>query len=72
MLKAYLFTKTRLADVRDHVSALRDDESGAALIEYAMLIGLVAVAGVAALTALNGSIGAAFGRIGADLTANVK
>jgi len=68
MLKAYLTSKTRLLDIRDRFAAFNTDESGAALIEYAMIIGLVAVAAVAALTALNGQISDAFGRIGTHLT----
>jgi Flp pilus assembly pilin Flp len=67
MLKAYLISKNRFLDIRDRFAALKADESGAALIEYAMIVGLVAVAAVAALTALNNNIGAAFGRIGGHL-----
>ena len=68
MLKAYLTAKSRYLDIRDRFAALKADESGAALIEYAMIVGLVAVAAVAALTTLNTQIGAAFGRIGTHLT----
>jgi Flp pilus assembly pilin Flp len=67
MLKAYLSTKTRFMDLRDRFAALSTDESGAALIEYAMIIGLVAVASIAALTALNTNIGDALGRVGGHL-----
>lgn len=67
MLKAYLSTKTRFMDLRDRFAALSTDESGAALIEYAMLVGLVAVACVTALTALKGDISTAFNTIGSKL-----
>jgi Flp pilus assembly pilin Flp len=69
MLQAYVSTKTRLMDLRDRVTGLRRDESGAALIEYALVIGLVAVVCVTALTTLQGQIGAAFGVIGGKLAA---
>jgi len=68
MLKAYLTAKSRYLDIRDRFAALKADESGAALIEYAMIVGLVAVAAVAALTALNTQIGGAFNRIGGHLS----
>jgi pilus assembly protein Flp/PilA len=71
MLKAYLSTKTRFLDMRDRFAALKADESGAALIEYAMIVGLVAVAAVTALTTLNGTIGNAFGVIGNKLSSNI-
>jgi Flp pilus assembly pilin Flp len=56
MLKAYLFTKSRWLDVRDRFAALQQDESGAALIEYAMLIGLIAVAAAAAIIPVSGHL----------------
>jgi pilus assembly protein Flp/PilA len=72
MLKAYLFTKSRYLDIRDRFAAFRADESGAALIEYAMIVGLVAVAAVTALTTLNGTIGNAFSTIGNKISTNIK
>jgi pilus assembly protein Flp/PilA len=72
MLKAYLISKTRLLDIRDRFTALKADESGAALIEYAMIVGLVAVAAVTALTTLNSTIGNAFATIGTKLTTAIN
>lgn len=43
MLKQYLKASTALADFKDR---LRRDESGAALVEYSILIGLITVAAV--------------------------
>lgn len=68
MLKAYVAAKSRLTNFQDHLKSLRDDESGAAMIEYALLLGLIAVASVGALTALEGNLGTAFQNLGAELT----
>lgn len=46
----------------------RKDESGAALVEYALLIGLMAVAVIAAAGALTPSLTQAFGKVGTQLT----
>jgi pilus assembly protein Flp/PilA len=45
------------------------DESGAALVEYGILVGLIAVVCVAAITLLGTTIVAVFNTINADLTA---
>ena len=50
------------------LSKLKRDESGAALIEYALLVGLVAVLCIAALGLLQTRIAAAYGAIGTHLT----
>jgi Flp pilus assembly pilin Flp len=68
MLNAYLHTKSRLMDWRDRLAALKSDDNGAALIEYALVIGLVAVVAVTALTALQGQISTALGSIGGHLS----
>ena len=53
MLKTYIAAQTQLANVKDHVTSLRErierDEDGAALIEYSILIGLITVAAVATI-----------------------
>jgi Flp pilus assembly pilin Flp len=67
MLKAYLFTKMRLLDVRDRFAALQADESGAAMIEYALLIGLVAVAAAAAIIPLKGHLTTIFNNASTSL-----
>jgi pilus assembly protein Flp/PilA len=43
------------------------DEAGAALVEYGMLVGLIAVVCFAAVTFLGTEISAAFSRYAADL-----
>ncbi|THD80535.1 MAG: Flp family type IVb pilin [Phenylobacterium sp.] len=68
MLNAYLFAKTRLLDVRDRFAALQADESGAAMIEYALLIGLVAVAAAAAIIPLSGHLSTIFNGASTKLT----
>jgi Flp pilus assembly pilin Flp len=67
MLKAYVFAQSKIGDVKDRLEALRADESGAAMIEYALLIGLIAIAGITALTALSGRLGTAFTNIGTSV-----
>ena len=49
------------------IAGLGRDESGQTLVEYALIIALVAVALVAALGALQGNIGSAFTSIGNTL-----
>jgi pilus assembly protein Flp/PilA len=44
------------------------EESGQGLVEYALIIGLIAVVAIAALTASGGSISAIFGTISSKLT----
>jgi pilus assembly protein Flp/PilA len=70
MLKAYVFAQSRIGDVRDRLEALRADESGAAMIEYALLIGLIAIGGITALTALSGKLGTAFANIGTSIASH--
>jgi Flp pilus assembly pilin Flp len=48
---------------------LQKDQSGAALIEYALVVGLVAVVSIASLTALQGKISTAYTTIGSKLSA---
>ena len=49
--------------------ALLQDESGQDLAEYAILIGLIALAVIAAVTLLGGTISTVFNSIGTTLTA---
>ena len=67
MLKAYVFTQTKIGAFKDHLRDLREDNSGAAMIEYALLVGLVAVGAIAAITALttalNGRVNSIAGRL---------
>lgn len=68
MLKTILHAREAAADLQARLAKLRTDDSGAAMIEYALLIGLVAIAGIAALTALQGNLSTALTNIGGHLT----
>ncbi len=50
---------------------LAADESGVTAIEYGLIAALVAVALIAALQALEGSLAAAFNKIASDVTTAV-
>jgi Flp pilus assembly pilin Flp len=47
--------------------AFRNDDRGQDLLEYALLVGLIALGAIAAVSATGGSIDAAFGRIPEEL-----
>ena len=49
------------------INTLINDESGATAIEYGLIAGLVAVAIIAALTALGGSLNTLFGNVSDEL-----
>jgi pilus assembly protein Flp/PilA len=49
------------------VKSLLKDESGATLVEYGLLIALVAVAAIASMTFLSGKIQTLFSNTGNDL-----
>lgn len=68
MLKSYIFAQSQFAGLRDRFAAFRKDEDGAALVEYALIVGLVAVAAIAAMTTLSTNISGALGKIGGHLT----
>jgi pilus assembly protein Flp/PilA len=48
------------------------DSNGQDLVEYALAAGMVAVAAVAAMPALSGTVNNVFTKIGSIITANVK
>jgi pilus assembly protein Flp/PilA len=50
------------------INQLRQDEKGAALVEYGLLVGLIAVICVGAVTLLGQEISTAFSIIAADLS----
>lgn len=56
MTKLYVFADSLIA-------SLRSDEEGQGLVEYALIIALVAIVLTGALTALNGGISGTFGTI---------
>ena len=53
--------------MKNILSKLRRDEDGAALVEYALLVGLIAVVAVAAVTTLGTSISSKFTSIAGSL-----
>jgi pilus assembly protein Flp/PilA len=53
--------------MREIINRFRRDEEGAALVEYGMLVGLIAVICVAAVTLLGTDISAAFSTIASSL-----
>ena len=57
--------------MRMKLGTLVKSEKGQGLVEYALIIALVAIVLVGSLTTLNGNIAAAFTKIGAALTAAV-
>jgi pilus assembly protein Flp/PilA len=60
MLKTYVVAQTFIANAKDRLAKLGRDEDGAALIEYSLLIGLIAVAAITAISGLSGKIGTAW------------
>ena len=55
--------------MRNLINRLRRDDEGAALVEYGMLVGLIAVICVAAVTLLGTEVSTAFSSIAASLSA---
>ena len=53
--------------IKAALKSLAADDGGATLVEYGLLLSLIAVACIVALTALSTAIKAAFTRIGNDL-----
>ena len=51
------------------IDRLRRDEHGAALVEYGILVGLIAVICIAAVTIVGTQVSAAFSTIASQLTA---
>ncbi len=50
------------------LKGLRDEESGQAMVEYALILALVSVAAVAILSTLGTSVSSIFDKINTDLT----
>ena len=55
--------------MRKMLNRFRQNEEGAALVEYGMLVGLIAVICVAAVTLLGTDVSSAFSTIAAKLSA---
>jgi pilus assembly protein Flp/PilA len=55
--------------MRKLINRFRRDEEGAALVEYGMLVGLIAVICIAAVTLLGQEVSAAFSTIAVSLAA---
>ena len=53
--------------VKNLFNRLRRDETGASLVEYGLLVGLIAVACIIAVTAMGTSISGLFTRVAGDL-----
>jgi pilus assembly protein Flp/PilA len=53
--------------MRKFLNRFRKDEQGAALVEYGMLVGLIAVICVVAVTTLGTEVSSAFSIIASDL-----
>jgi pilus assembly protein Flp/PilA len=54
--------------MRKIINRFRRDDEGAALVEYGMLVGLIAVICVVAVTTLGTEVSAAFSKIAAALS----
>lgn len=61
--------RVKLIPIRMYLALkdLRDDESGQAMVEYALILALVSVAAITILTTLGGSVSSIFSKINADL-----
>ena len=66
MLKTYIAMQSRLMSLKDR---LAKDESGAALIEYSVLIGLITVAAIASVTTVGAWVATQWGNLVAALPA---
>jgi len=54
--------------MRKLINCLRRDDEGAALVEYGMLVGLIAVICVVAVTTLGTEVSTAFSKIASSLS----
>jgi pilus assembly protein Flp/PilA len=54
--------------MRNLVQRFAKDEEGASLVEYGMLVGLIAVVCIGAVTALGGTINTVFATINTDIS----
>jgi pilus assembly protein Flp/PilA len=61
--------RAKLYPIRMYLAlkALRDDESGQAMVEYALILALVSVTAITVLGLIGGNISSIFSSINADL-----
>ena len=61
--------RAKLIPIRTYLAlkALRDEQSGQAMVEYALILALVSVAAVGILSLLGGSVSSIFDEINHDL-----
>ena len=61
--------RVKLIPIRMYLAlkALREEESGQAMVEYALILALVSVAAVGILSILGGSVSSIFNKINSDL-----
>ncbi|MDB5449291.1 MAG: Flp family type IVb pilin [Phenylobacterium sp.] len=64
MLKAYVAATNRVAELKDR---LAEDRSGAALVEYSILIGLITVAAITSIGLVGTWVAAKWGSLLAAL-----
>jgi pilus assembly protein Flp/PilA len=63
MMTAYFKAVAAVEAFNKHMRALRKDESGASMIEYALLAGLISIAAIVAITAVGGKVNDVFGSV---------
>lgn len=55
------------AHLREFARKIARSEGGASMVEYALLVGLIAIVLIGAITVLSGNIGSLFDRAGTEL-----
>jgi pilus assembly protein Flp/PilA len=62
--------RAKLIPIRLYLAfqGLREDESGQAMVEYALILALVSVAAITILSTLGGSVSSIFSKINQDLS----
>ncbi|NEX94994.1 Flp family type IVb pilin [Caulobacter sp. 17J65-9] len=68
LLKAYVKATAVAADAKAYLQRLRDDESGASMVEYSLLIGLITVAAVLMISAVGGKVSTAWTNLNTNFT----
>lgn len=57
-----------LISVRTFFWSLRDEDDGASMVEYGLLVALIAIAVIVALTALGGGLSGLFGDVADEVS----